>query len=228
MKHKAIFITGTDTGIGKTFYTCRLLESLNAEGYSTLALKPVAAGAIEVGGVLKNDDALQLQQAASVDIPYQDVNPYCFELPIAPHLAATKESREIDLKLIRDQYLKLNNKADIVVVEGVGGWQVPLNDSCTVADLAGVLQLPVVMVVGMRLGCINHALLTANSIQQSSLPFVGWVANVIDTDMSALDENVKTLQQLLQIPLLDVIQFQANTPGVSFDSPKIDWLKNLL
>jgi dethiobiotin synthetase len=224
MKHKAIFITGTDTGIGKTFYSCRLLEALNANGCSTLAMKPVAAGASNEHGTLKNEDALQLQQCASIKVSYQEVNPYCFSAAIAPHLAANKEGQQVSLKLIHDQFLKLKEKADFVLVEGVGGWQVPLNESQTVADLAKTLQIPVVLVVGIRLGCINHALLTVDSIQQSSVALTGWVANIIEPDMSALDENIKTLQQLIVAPLLDVIQYQADHSKPSLNSTNIDWL----
>ena len=224
MKHKAIFITGTDTGIGKTFYSCRLLETLNAKNYSTLAMKPVAAGATNNHGTLKNEDAVDLQQCASVKLSYQEVNPYCFSAAIAPHIAADKEGQKISLKFIQDQFLKLKEKADFVIVEGVGGWQVPLNGSQTIADLAALLQIPLVLVVGIRLGCINHALLTVNSIQQSSVSFAGWVANILEPEMSALDENIITLQQLIPVPLLDVIQYQTGDSKSSLNSTNIDWL----
>lgn len=228
MKQKAFFITGTDTGIGKTFYSCKLLQALNALGCSTVAMKPVAAGAVEEQDILKNKDAIKLQQAASIEISYQEVNPYCFPSAVSPHIAASDTGSNINLEYVYDQFLKLCGKADVLLVEGVGGWQVPLNDTQTVADLVARLQIPVVMVVGMRLGCINHALLTASSIQQSSVPFAGWIANILEPDMQALRENILTLQQKISAPLLDVIQYQADNTSQNTDSVETQWLLNQL
>ena len=228
MKQKAVFITGTDTGIGKTFYSCKLLQALNAAGCSTLAMKPVAAGAVKEQDILRNEDAIKLQQAASIKISYKEVNPYCFPLAVSPHIAAADAGSIIELEYAYDQFLKLYGKADVLLVEGVGGWQVPLNDTQTVANLAARFQIPVVMVVGIRLGCINHALLTASSIQQLSVPFAGWVANILEPDMQALRENILTLQQIISAPLLDVIQYQADNSSQNIDSVKTRWLLNQL
>ena len=228
MKQTALFITGTDTGVGKTFYSCKLLQTLNSKGYSTLAMKPIAAGARKEQGILKNEDAILLQQAASIKITYHEVNPYCFPSAIAPHIAAAEAGQVIKLEPVRDQFVKLHGNADFLLVEGVGGWQVPLNETQTVANLAEVLQIPVVMVVGMRLGCINHALLTAHSIQQSSSPFAGWVANILEPDMLALNENILTLQQKIAVPLLDTLHYQADDSKPSPVSVNTEWLQNLL
>lgn len=228
MKQPALFITGTDTGIGKTFYSCQLLQALNAAGYSTLAMKPIAAGAGNERGIFKNDDALYLQQAASVKIPYHEVNPYCFPAPVAPHIAAAETGQHISLEAVLEQYTKLKGRADYILVEGVGGWQVPLNETQTVANLAELLHIPVVMVVGIRLGCINHAMLTANSIQQSSVPFAGWVANLLEKDMPALNKNIKTLQHNIAAPLLDIVQYQANDLKSPLSTMQTKWLQNIL
>ena len=206
MQH-GVFITGTDTGIGKTLYSRLLLQSLNAAGLRTAAMKPIASGAQLVAGEWRNEDAVLLQQAANTICDYQCSNPYCFAPAIAPHLAAKQAGVEIDIAVIQNAYSQLFSQADVTLVEGVGGWLVPINQQYSVADLVEAMQLPVILVVGMRLGCINHALLTAENIIQRGVRLVGWVANIIEPDMLQLQENIEALRQRIQAPLLDVIDF---------------------
>lgn len=203
----SIFVTGTDTGVGKTQVSCALLRQLGAEGYRVVGMKPVASGATRHTGVLRNDDALQLMAAANVAAPYEWVNPYCFEPAIAPHIAADQSKRPISIETIAHAYQQLAKQADVVVVEGVGGWEVPVNATQTMADVALHLQLQVVLVVGMRLGCLNHALLTAQSIAARGVRFAGWIANVLDANMPALAANIETLKTRISAPMLGVMPF---------------------
>jgi dethiobiotin synthetase len=199
---RGYFVTGTDTGIGKTRVSTGLLKALAKSGLTTVGMKPVASGAEMTQHGLRNQDALALQSAASLKRPYGLVNPYCFAPPVAPHLAAREVGVEIGLKTILDAYVGLCRDADAVVVEGVGGWQVPLSDELTLPDLARALGLPVVLVVGMRLGCLNHALLTARALRADGLRLAGWVANAIAPDFQRADENLATLRTALGAPLL--------------------------
>ena len=199
---KGIFITGTDTEIGKTYISSLLIDELCKQGHKVIGMKPIASGAEKVNGVLKNEDAMQLMQHANVDCPYELVNPYCFEPAIAPHIAAERINNVIDLEVIKKAYFQLANKADFVVVEGVGGWSVPINNKQRVADIPGKLTIPVVLVVGMRLGCINHALLTAAAIRANGNTLLGWIANDIDPQMSAYQENLRSLEARLGCPLI--------------------------
>jgi dethiobiotin synthetase len=173
------FVTGTDTGVGKTLVSCALLHAFAARGNKAIGFKPVAAGCDEDG---QNDDAKRLRAASSVQAPYDRINPYCFSLAIAPHLAARQAGARIEFPHILAAYRELAGQADVVIVEGVGGFCVPLNDTQDSADLARQLDLPVILVVGMRLGCINHALLTMRAIADHQLECAGWVANVLDAD----------------------------------------------
>ena len=222
----SVFITGTDTEVGKTFYSERLLRSLNAQGVATAAMKPLASGAEVHDGKLRNADALILQQASNTSFPYELCNPYCFEAAVAPHLAARQAGIRIDKNVILQAYEQLQQQADVTVVEGVGGWLVPLDEDQTVADLVQAMELPVVLVVGMRLGCINHALLTAENIKQRGVPLLGWVANVMDPNMSHLNENIESIAKRIQAPLLDIIEF-INKPDVtiSHQSTNIKYLE---
>ena len=213
----SVFITGTDTEVGKTFYSERLLHSLNAQGLRTAAMKPLASGAEGHDEKLRNADALVLQQAANTSFSYELCNPYCFKAAIAPHLAAKQAGVRIDADVILRAYEQLQQQADVTVVEGVGGWLVPLDEDQTVADLVQAMGLPVVLVVGMRLGCINHALLTVENIKQRGVSLLGWVANVMDPNMSHLHENIESIAQRIQAPLLDTIEF-INNPDVPTSS----------
>jgi len=201
------FITGTDTGIGKTWTTVALMQYFKGQGKTVLGMKPIASGCDEIDGQLKNEDALLLQKHATVALPYQDINPYAFALPVSPHIAAEKAGVEIELDEVVIKYQQLERQADLVLVEGVGGWRVPLNSHQDVADLAQQLALPVIVVVGMRLGCINQAKLTFAAIQQTGVKCHGWIASCIEQDMLMLEENIQTLCQATEMPLLAVFPY---------------------
>jgi len=198
----AWFVAGTDTEIGKTFVACALLHALRNQGLSAIGMKPIAAGTDEHG---HNDDVEALLAAASVKAPRELVNPYLFAPAIAPHIAAAEENRPIDIERIAQSFAALRPLADVLVVEGVGGFCVPLGPTIDAADLAQRLALPVILVVGMRLGCINHALLTAQAIAARGLTLAGWVANRIDPQMARFEENLASLEARLAAPLLGVI-----------------------
>ena len=199
------FITGTDTEIGKTFTTSALLRAFAKQGNSTLGMKPIASGAEEIDGVLHNEDVDSLVAASSVKAPQEIVVPYLMRTPAAPHIVAALENVTMDVQHIASCYQQAQQLADVVLVEGVGGFCVPLDDETSTVDLAQRLALPVILVVGMRLGCINHALLTAQAIKASGLRLAGWVANTVDTDMKFFEENVQALKQRLDAPCLAVM-----------------------
>lgn len=199
------FITGTDTGCGKTAITLGLMAALQRRGIQTVGMKPVASGAEPTPAGPRNEDALLIQTQGSVKPPYTAVNPYLFDPPIAPHLAARQAGAEIDLERIRRTCVQLAAQADRLIVEGVGGWRVPLGPRSTLADLARLLDLPVILVVGLRLGCLNHALLTAEAIARDGLFLAGWVANRIDPAMREVEANIESLRERLTAPLLGVI-----------------------
>jgi dethiobiotin synthetase len=171
-------------------------------------MKPVASGSEHTPDGLRNEDALLLQAQSSVDLPYESINPYAFELPVSPHIAAEKAGAKIQIEAIHKQMQQLMESADCLLVEGVGGWHVPLSEQKTMEDLAIALGVPVILVVGMRLGCLNHALLTYQAIIQSGLPCAGWVANRIDPDFDCLDENIATLKHQINAPLIGILPFQ--------------------
>ncbi|HMY48929.1 MAG TPA: dethiobiotin synthase [Rhodocyclaceae bacterium] len=204
----AYFITGTDTEIGKTFSTCALLHAARAQGLRALGMKPVAAGAEWVNGEFLNEDAARLRAAGSFDPGLALLNPYCLASPIAPHIAAREEGVRIEPARIRTAFDTLRAQADLLLVEGVGGFRVPLGDDYDSADLARDLGLPVILVVGLRLGCINHALLSAEAIAARGLTFAGWIANRVDPAMLRVDENLAALQKGLPAPLLGVLPFR--------------------
>ena len=196
------FITGTDTGVGKTLISCALLQTFAAQGKRVAGFKPVSAGCDESG---HNGDAKALRVASGMPLTYGQVNPYCFPHAIAPHLAARHSGVRIELSRILTAYRELAGQADVVIVEGVGGFLVPLSDQQNSADLAQELDLPLIVVVGMRLGCLNHALLTLRAIADYRLECAGWVANVLDADMDALHENIEALRDRIAAPLLGVV-----------------------
>lgn len=201
---RGFFVTGTDTGVGKTLVACTLLRAFARTGKSVVGMKPIAAG--REGGRIADVEALA--RASTVSAGPQIVNPYAFEPAIAPHIAAELVGSEIDLEPIARAYEELSRLAEVVVVEGAGGFLVPLNSYQTGADLAMRLGLPMVLVVGMRLGCLNHALLTRRQIEVFRLRCAGWVANCILPDMPYLDRNVRALEQRLDCPLLGVVPFR--------------------
>ena len=197
---KAWFVTGTDTEVGKTAVSCALLHRANAQGLSTAAVKPVAAGCDGTG---KNEDAVQLIASMSMDLEYHQVNPVALQEAIAPHIAAVHEGKTLQASRLAGLCRGvISSSADFVLVEGAGGWSVPINQRETLADLAKELQLGVILVVAMRLGCINHALLTASAIARDGLPLAGWVANQVSGSMPCYQENLETLQRALPAPLL--------------------------
>lgn len=206
------FVTGTDTGVGKTLVSCALLHAFALAGKTAIGMKPIAAGC-EAGKWL---DVEQLIAASTVSAAREWINPYALVPPIAPHIAAKQAGVTIDLTVIQQAFYALQKTADRVIVEGAGGFLVPLGDRYDTRDLACALGLPVVLVVGLRLGCLNHALLTAQAIQSSGLPLAGWVANQIDPAMASLAENVDTLQQRLAGPLLGVLPFREQPDAKAF------------
>jgi dethiobiotin synthetase len=207
---KGVFIAGTDTGVGKTLVACALLHGFAARGLRVAAMKPVAAGALRRRGVWHHDDVVQLRAAANVEAPQAVVNPYCFAPPIAPHIAAQAAGVTIRMAVIKKNYARLGRNADLVVVEGAGGLLVPLGRRLSAADIPARLDLPVVLVVGLRLGCLNHALLTVEALQARGLYLAGWIANRIDPVMARASENLQTLRTRIKAPLLGTIRYAQN------------------
>lgn len=205
------FITGTDTGVGKTLVSCALLHALRARHGRAVGMKPVAAGADATAtGLLANEDVSALRAASNVTVSAELDNPYIFAEPVSPHIAARLAGQRIDLDVIAQRYRQLATQAEAVVVEGAGGFCVPLNDTHTSADLAQRLGLPVVLVVGLRLGCLNHALLTQEAIVSRGLRLAGWVANRIDPHMASAADNIDTLRARLAAPLLADVPWMAD------------------
>ncbi len=203
------FVTGTDTGCGKTLVTLGLMERLRRAGGRVAGMKPVAAGAARTPEGLRNDDALAIQALCHRPYPYRLVNPCCLRTPAAPHLAAASEGKRIDLAAILEAAQRLRADSDHLVVEGAGGWKVPLTDSADMAELCRMLEMPAILVVGLKLGCLNHALLSAQSILDSGVPLAGWVANSLTPDMPFQAENLATLRERLPAPLLGHVPWQA-------------------
>jgi len=210
-RHFACFVTGTDTGVGKTHASATLLHALHGAGYRTAGMKPVASGSEWRDGHWHNDDVAQLRAASSVTVPLGHTCPFLLRTPCSPHLAAAHEGVRITRAPIRGAFDALRRQADAVVVEGVGGFHVPLDAGAvrwSTADLAVMLGLPVVMVVGIRLGCLNHAVLTAEAVRARGLVLAGWIANRVDPDMLLADENIATLHASLDAPCLGELPWQ--------------------
>jgi dethiobiotin synthetase len=202
---KGYFITGTDTNAGKTWATIALMHYFKSQGKTVAGMKPVASGCLMQDGRLKNEDALLIQENASLPVDYDLVNPYAYELPVSPHIAGVDNPVKLDLLV--GTFERLKTMADIVVVEGAGGWYSPLNEREDNSDLAKALALPVIMVVAIRLGCINHARLTYQAIIQSGASFAGWIATCTDAELLRRDENILTLKNALGGPLLGVLPY---------------------
>ena len=206
MAKKVFFITGTDTDVGKTEVAAGLLEVANQKGLRTGAIKPVAAGCEDRGDGPQNDDAIKLQALANVDLSYQQVNPVALDLPMAPHIAAQEQGKVLSANRLTGFCRGVSMlPMDFLVIEGAGGWRVPINKRETMADIPKQLNAEVILVVGIRLGCINHALLTAQAIRLDGLKIAGWVANILDTEMLRIDENIDTLKHMLIEPCLGVV-----------------------
>jgi dethiobiotin synthetase len=202
------FVIGTDTGVGKTLVASALLHAFAGQGLRTVGMKPVAAGCVVTPDGLRCEDVDALRTASNVDVPLNLSNPYALAASIAPHIAAAQAGVTIELDVIQRAYATLAETADVVIVEGVGGFRVPLNAVQDTADLAVLLGLPVILVVGMRLGCLNHALLSTEAVQARGLRLAGWVANQIDPQMEMFEENLAALRERLDAPLLGVVPWQ--------------------
>lgn len=202
MSRQIFFIAGTDTDAGKTFVACQLLRAAQQRGLRTLGLKPLAAGAENTAQGLRNNDALLLQQASTVQLPYAAINPFCFVEAIAPHIAAEKNHIRLNANDIAQgiRHTLDNTAFDYALIEGAGGWRVPLNEQETLADVVKLLNVPVILVVGMKLGCINHALLTAEAIKADGVTLHSWIANDLGKPMPFLAENIEALEQHLGCP----------------------------
>lgn len=213
MTKPAYFITGTDTEIGKTTLSSVIIRALVAKGFRTAAMKPVAAGAVSVDGILHNEDVDILVSVSNVSLPTELVCPYLLRTPVSPNLSAMQDGRVIDVSHIVDCYRKIHQQAEAVIVEGVGGFLVPFSQDTSSADLAEQLKLPVIMVVGLKLGCISHALLTAEAIRARGLVLAGWIANCIDPGMAFSNGNIETLENWLDAPRLGTMPYLKSFEG---------------
>jgi dethiobiotin synthetase len=207
------YVTGTDTGIGKTLASTALLHALRARGLHAVGMKPVASGCVDMGDGLRNEDALALLAASDPRPPYPDLNPYALPQPLAPEIAAREAGIEVGLEKIVAAFRRLQASADAVVVEGVGGWAAPLATTLDQADLVRALRLPVVLVVGMRLGCLSHARLTARAILDDGCELAGWIANHVDVEMERQDENFELLTARLRVPCWGRIPYSPGLPA---------------
>lgn len=206
-----LFITGTDTGVGKTTIAYGLIKACNKNNYRTLGIKPVASGCAEVHGQLINADAAELQKASSVQLQYNEINPFAFKEPIAPHIAAKQVQQKITVAtLLEKTQFARAYPTDVTLIEGAGGWYCPLNEKETMADFVKTAGLKTILVIGMRVGCLNHTLLTYQAILNDQVKMVGWIANVIDPKMAYLNENIETLTARLAVPCLGVVQYLEN------------------
>jgi dethiobiotin synthetase len=207
----AFFIAGTDTDVGKTTIAAGLLRAAQAAGLTTVGAKPVASGCALTADGLRNADALALLANSTLQLPYDEINPLAFEPAIAPHIAAREAEAVLTVqRLLAPMQAVLARQADFTLVEGAGGWRVPLDDQASLSDLAIALKLPVILVVGVRLGCINHAVLTAEAIARDGLPLAGWVANIIDPQTSRLEANLATLAERLPAPCLGRVPWMSD------------------
>jgi dethiobiotin synthetase len=208
MSARGLFVTGTDTGIGKTRASCALLHALRAGGERAVGMKPVASGCERIDGRWRNEDAVALQAAGEPGVDYALVNPYALPEPLAPELASARAGVVLSLPHIAEAYAALAAAADVVVVEGVGGWKAPLSRELDQADLVRALELPVLLVIGLRLGCINHARLSARAIADDGFRLVGWIGSAIDPGMAACEENIAMLAERLPAPCWGVLPWQ--------------------
>ncbi len=199
------FITGTDTNVGKTWVTLALMTYFKQKKLSVMGMKPVASGCENMNNLWRNADALAIRQYNSLLVDYDLINPYAYERPISPHLAG--KANPVNLELVCSHFHTLQTMADVVIVEGAGGWYAPLNDTQTIADLAQVLQLPIILVVSIKLGCINHAQLTFEAIENAKLSCVGWIAVCNDETFDCIASTVDSLRERLSTPLLGVLPY---------------------
>jgi len=216
---RGVFVAGTDTGAGKTRLSLGLLRALRTAGWRAIGMKPVASGTITTDLGIINEDVTSIIAESSRDmlpsVAARDINPYCFEWPVSPHIGAERVGIFVDIEQIVAAYERLAAASEAVVVEGTGGWMTPIGPRTTMADVASALELPVILVVGLRLGCLNHALLSAEAIEHSGCTLIGWVGNMLDPSMQALSENLESLKQRLPAPPLGLL---ARTPDAGRDS----------
>ncbi|HAI96542.1 MAG: dethiobiotin synthase [Cycloclasticus sp.] len=208
---KNFFITGTDTDVGKTYVAAELVKAFQAGQIKASGFKPVAAGAKRVDGQFKNDDALELMCESSQEFSYKDINPYCFEPPIAPHIAADQAGVVIDISVIKSCYAKHQLVSDVVIIEGAGGWKVPLNSKMGFDDLALSLDAAVIIVVGLKLGCINHALLTEEAVLNKGCQVAGWIGNDLSGDFDEVNENLEALKGRMKSKFLGAFEYRPDT-----------------
>lgn len=204
---KALFITGTDTDVGKTVTSKAILQAFDAKGFSTIGYKPVAAGCEKTADGFRNSDALHLMNAATCECDYADVNSYPLELPTSPHIAAKHEHKVIEFSALSEALQQHKSKADVVLVEGAGGWRVPVSESEFLSSWVKQERLPVVLVVGIKLGCLNHARLTAECVKNDGLDLVGWVANRINPGTEHYQEIIEALKTMIDAPQLGEIPY---------------------
>ena len=224
---KTIFITGTDTEIGKTFVSLSLINAFNREGISTFGIKLIASGCkIGIDGSLLNEDALQLQKSSSIYRPYNIVNPISFKEPIAPNIAANNTKIELSPNYIKQKLLdSIQQDADLNIIEGIGGWAIPINNKTILAEIICELQIPIITVVGIKLGCLNHAILTTQMINNMQSPFIGWIANCLNTETAEISQNIQTLKSHIDAPCLDIIPYSKNHTVTQIN---ISTIKNFL
>jgi dethiobiotin synthetase len=206
--NNSFFITGTDTHIGKTEITCALIEFFKRKGYLTIGMKPVAAGTEVIDNQIINSDVHKFLSLNSIRKPVEIINPYSFDQAIAPHIASTLTSNEILFSKIKENFLLLQKECEYLFVEGAGGYKVPLTKNKSIPDLISYLNIPIILVVGIRLGCINHTMLTVEAIKNNNHNLSGWVANCIDSSMKEVDENIKYLVDNIEAPFMGNIPFQ--------------------
>jgi len=216
---KTLFVTGTDTGVGKTRVAVGLMTALAARGHTVAGFKPVASGSARTAEGLRNEDALALQRASTVRLKYAEVNPFVFEPPIAPHIAAAETGVPIDMEVLERAWERLSLRASIVVIEGAGGWLTPLGGGKTLADFAAAVNSSVVLVVGLRLGCLNHAMLSAHAIRTSGLEFAGWVGNAIDPAFERPEANLATLTSVIPAPCLGRLPYDLQAASGAATAP---------
>lgn len=208
---RSIFVAGTDTEVGKTFVSCALLRALREAGHRATGMKPVASGCVDTPDGLRNEDALALIEASAPRPDYADCNPFAFVEAVSPHIAAAQMGAEVVMAPIEAAYARLAASADMVLVEGVGGWQAPLSPRLLASALPQALKLPVILVIGLKLGCLNHAQLSARAIIDDGCELLGWVGNCIDPAMLRPEENIETLRRLLPAPCLGVVEHGASS-----------------
>ncbi|PSB92118.1 dethiobiotin synthase [Candidatus Pandoraea novymonadis] len=214
-KYKGYFVVGTDTGVGKTLVSTGLLHHFANKGYRAVGMKPVASGAVFNSGAWQNDDVTALREASNVDVPIALNNPYLLREPTAPHIAAATEGIQIKVNHIQHCYRALQKYADSVIVEGIGGFLVPLNENVHMGHLVTILELPVILVVGIRLGCINHTLLTTEAISARGISMVGWIANIVDAEMRQIDATINCLKKRIQSPMLGYIPWLSSSKATN-------------